>query len=119
MLNLIDPQDIGKCVNLIYSHKKPLLKCIEEQLWIYHLQRWWSPYEFALEYGRCWLMVFDENTIMKNPYHILKSDSDFTDAANESEAKERWEVFKNKVDAYYIEGWDSRLKASIETNRWV
>lgn len=119
MLNLIDPKDIGKCVNLIYAHKKPLLKCIEEQLWIRQLQRWWSPYEFAVEYGRCWLTVFDENTIMKNPYHILLSDSHFPDAANESEAKKRRASFKNKVDAYYQEGWDLRLKASIETNKWV
>lgn len=95
------------------------MKCIEERLWILHLQKWWSPYEFALVFCRCWIVVLDEDTIMKNPYHILQSDADFFEVEDKIEAKKSWASFKNKIDAYYLEGWDQRLKASIETNRWV
>ncbi|WP_313491879.1 MULTISPECIES: hypothetical protein [Sphingobacterium] len=119
MLNLINPNEIGKSVNLIYSYKKHLLKCIEEKLWIHHAQKWWSPYEFAIEYGRSWLMVFDENTRLINPYNILNIEADTTQKKHNTEAINELTTFKNKVDAYYREGWDNRLKISIETNRWV
>lgn len=119
MLKLIDPNEIGKSVNLIYSYKKHLLKCIEEKLWIHHAQKWWSPYEFAVEYGRSWIMVFDDNTTLLNPYNIFKMEANTIRTKSDGDAKNGLTNFKSKVDAYYREGWDNRLKISIETNRWV
>lgn len=127
MLNLIEPVYIGKCVNLIYQYKKTLLKCIEERLWVYHMHRWWSPYEFALEYGRSWILAFGDDTEMKCPYQVLKEGLAIVEKKRFSEA-DRAELsmleqhsshFKEKIDAYYLEGWDKRLKESILANKWV
>ena len=72
-----------------------------------------------MEFGRSWILAIDEETTMKNPYHILKFEKDIFDVNSATCTKSLRETFKNKVDAYYLEGWDHRLKSSIETNKWV
>lgn len=97
MLNLIAPEHIGKSVNLIYSYRKHLLKCIEEKLWIHHAQKWWSPYEFAIEFGRSWLLAFDEHTELKDPYHLIEIDAKVIGPNDNSYAGHRMKAFQIKL----------------------
>lgn len=127
MLNLIEPAYLGKSVHLLYQYKRPLFKCIEEQLWVYHMHRWWSPYEFALEHGRSWILAFGEDTEMKCPYQVIKEMQEKIEkmqasgapAAEVSASEQCYREFREKVSAYYQERWDDRLKESINANKWV
>lgn len=71
------------------------------------MRRWWSPYEFALEYSRSWILAYGEDTEMKCPYQVLKEGLAIVEKKRFSEA-DRAEVsmleqyssnFKEKIDA--------------------
>lgn len=91
------------------------------------MHQWWSPYEFALEYGRSWILVFDEDTEMKCSYEVLKDRLGTIEMMRVSglstseilRLEQKCLEFKEKVNAYYLGRWDERLKESINANKWM
>lgn len=112
--------------NVIRSYLQPLKRCIELSHWIKHQGKFISPYEFAYKFGVSWLLNGYEFET-KSPYDVLQEGLDIVQQKKESGASAeeierltaRCLEFKNKIDAYYREGWDQRLKMSMETGRWV